>query len=320
MNDFNSKFSICIPCYDDLGGLRETLNSVLKQLDSDKEGQFYIVIGLNDCRFSEKDALDGQPSNKGVRLRFFKTEKYLEYDASIKFVLSKVKTDFCLLIGCGERVLPNFSHALLTFQDNQLDFGLLTVWHQKKGGSLKKPHTHGVWSGIPLGKFNKMVSGHLFRTEFLQNLLSTNSLITLEWAHIEIALLVQSESRNEAVGYEEPTIVRFDEEQGWWSGVDIYKQYIEYCDLLLTYNERYPKLVYVKKELKKAYWIRLLLMILQARSNGLREAPLFFRDWINLNCKGRFHRLVMTSALWTPAKMAAAFMVLANWILKFKKR
>ena len=80
MSDSSASFSICIPCYDDLSGLRATLKSLIECLETKKKDQFHIIIGLNDCNFEKKDILKGQNSNSGVAISCFKTQKYLEYD------------------------------------------------------------------------------------------------------------------------------------------------------------------------------------------------------------------------------------------------
>ena len=77
-------------------------------------------------------------------------------------------------------------------------------------------------------------------------------------------------------------------------------------------------MAYVKEELNKAYSVRLLLMILQARANGLKETPLFLSDWISYHSKGRVHNFVTKLALRTPDYLAARLMKWANWWLERK--
>ena len=319
MSDYSTRFSICIPCYDDLKGLRETLKSLMECLESKQKDQFHIIIGLNDCNFEKKDVLNGQNINSGVVISCFKTQKYLEYDDSILFVLSKVRSDFCLLIGCGDLALPNLSEALSSFGNSEPEFGLLPVRLERKAKRLTNLVPEYTWRSTSLGVFNKVLSGHIFRTASLKFLFEDAPFLACEWAHVEIAIAVQGQKKgNKALQYDGPAIRREISGSGWWTKVDIYKQYIEYCNLLLLYSDLYPNLAYVKEELNKAYSARLLLMILQARTNGLREIPLFFSDWISYYSKGRAHQFVMRLALRTPANLAAGLMKLANWWLERK--
>ena len=318
MSDCSTSFSICIPCYDDLRGLRATLKSLVECLESKQKDQFHIVIGLNDCNFEKKDILKGQSLNPGIVISCYKTQKYLEYDDSILFVLSKVRSDFCLLIGCGDLALPNLSKALFSFGNSESEFGLLPVRVEREGKRLTNLVSEDTWRPTSLGVFNKVLSGHIFRTSSLNFLFERPPFLACEWAHVEIAIVVQGQKGNGSLKYDSPAILRYISESGWWTKVDIYKQYIEYCDLLLSYNDNYPNLAYVKEELNKAYSVRLLLMILQVRANGLREIPLFFSDWVRYCCNGRAHHFVMKLALRTPANLAAGLMKLANWWLQRK--
>jgi len=313
MTDCNVSFSICIPCYNDLEGLRQTIGSILSQVETNQTDQVQIVVGLNDCGFEESDILKEQTLNSCTVVKVFKTSKYLEYNESIQFVLSNVKTEFCLLLGCGEIALTNFFSALFSFGASKTDFGLVPVGLKRQDENSTKLVPESEWLPSRLGVFNKILSGHVFRTESLQCLSNDLPLIAPEWAHVELALAVQGNCSTGSVTYGSPAILRQKSEKGWWSKTDIFKQYIEYCDLLLAYNERYPHLEYVKYELEKAYSIRLFLMILQVKSNGLREVPLFFSDWISRYCEGRVHRFVMKCALRTPEKIASKLMKLANW-------
>jgi len=287
-------------------------------IESKQKDQFHIVIGLNDCSFGKKDIFKGQNLNPGIVISCFKTQKYLEYDDSILFVLSKVRSDFCLLIGCGDLALPNLSTALWSFGNSEAEFGLLPVRFEREGRRLTNLVPEGTWRSASSGVFNKVLSGHIFRTSSMNCFFERSPFLACEWAHVEIAIVVQGQKGNVALKYDSPAILREISESGWWTKVDIYKQYIQYCHLLSSYNDLYPNLAYVKEELNKAYSARLLLMILQVRANGLREIPLFFSDWISYHCKGWVHHFVMKLALWTPANLAARLMKLANWWLERK--
>lgn len=311
----SSDMSICIPCYNDLNGLQRTIESIFVQLGDQKYGSLQIVIGLNDCDFVATDIFPEQTLNSGAELHFFKTDKYLEYDDSIKFVASKVKTEFCAFVGCGELALAGLSDALLQFQNAKADFGLLPVALKHPGNSLTVDISDSCWSPAVLGIFNKVLSGHVFRTSSLQLILKNTQFTAFEWAHIEMALTVQGNSHEAPRVYSKPVILRSNFGHGWWTKSDIYKQYIEYCDLLLGYRDRYKNLTYVDEELRKAYSTRLLLMILQARGNNLQEIPLFFSNWVEKNCNGIVWRCALRTALIMPATLAKRLMVLANWYL-----
>ena len=313
-------FSICIPCYNDFDGLHDSLKSVVKNFDIKKLGQFQVVVGLNDCKFGAEDILKAQPPNAEIPIKIFKTRKYLVYDESIVFVLSKVKTDFCLLLGCGEVALPNLFQILLEFGKNDADFGLLPVHLQSSNNKLTKLGNKGSWNPAPPGVFNKVISGHIFRTISLKFLLKPQPFVAFDWAHVEIALIVQADTRIKSLIYNRPAIIRNTAVSGWWTKTDSYKQCIEYCDILLKYHERYPQLQFLSMELQKAFSIRMLLMILQVRANGLREAPLFFHKWINQYSGNQINCFMMKSALRLPRNIAARIMDSANWWIEKKNR
>ena len=226
-----------------------------------------------------------------------------------------MRSDFCLLIGCGDLALPNLSKALLSFGNSEPEFGLVPVRLERKGKKLTNLVPEDTWRPTSFGVFNKVLSGHIFRTSSLSFLFGAAPFLAREWAHVELAIVVQGQKENCALKYDSPAILRDNSGDGWWTKADIYKQYIEYCNLLVSYNDLYPNLAYVKEELNKAYSVRLLLMILQARANGLKKIPLFFSDWLSYNSKGGVHHLVMKLALRTPKNLAAGFMKLANrWL------
>jgi len=307
--------SICIPCYNDPKGLQRTIESIFVQLGDQKYASLQIVIGLNDCAFGATDILSGQMLNCGAKLNFFKTDKYLEYDDSIRFVASKVKTEFCAFVGCGELALAGLSDALSQFQNAKADFGVLPVASKLPRSSVTVDISEPRWNPAVRGIFNKVLSGHIFRTSSLRLSLKNNRFRAFEWAHVEMALTVQGNSHAVPRVYSRPVILRSNSGRGWWTKSDIYKQYIEYCDLLLGYRDCYEHLTYVDDELRKAYSIRLLLMILQARGNNLHEVPLFFSNWVEKNCNGTVWRCALRIALIMPAKLANRFMTVANWYL-----
>ena len=313
-------FSICIPCYNDFEGLHDTLRSIVENFDIERFDQFHVLVGLNDCKFGEEDILKAQSRKLGIPTKFFKTRKYLVYDKSIIFLLSKVNTDFCLLVGCGEVVLPNLFNALLAFGENDTDFGLLPVQLQESGNKSTDLDKEGSWKTTTPGIFNKVVSGHIFRTSSLNFLIKPQPFVAFDWAHIEMSLIVQGNTKFNSFIYTCPAIKRNISVSGWWTKTDIYKQYIEYCDILLKYRERYPQLEFLRIELQKAFSQRMLLMILQVRANGLREAPLFFCKWINQFSGNQINRFIMKSALRLPKKMAVKIMILANWLIKRKQK
>jgi len=315
MSTARMDMSICIPCYNDLNGLQRTIESVFVELGDKKSHILQIVVGLNDCTFVATDIFSQQELNGRAELHFFNTDRYLEYDDSIKFVASKVKTKFCAFLGCGELALPGLSDALLQFHNIETDFGVLPVASKHQREVATAGVSDAFWSPAKCGVFNKVLSGHVFRTSSLQFVLKNNPFIAFEWAHIEIALMVQGNSRFSPQLFNNQVILRSNADHGWWTKSDIYKQYIEYCDLLHGYCDRYKHLKYAEDELRKAYSIRLLLMIIQARGNNLREVPLFFSNWVRENCNGIVWRYMLCVALVMPANLAKRLMAIANWCL-----
>ena len=80
-----------------------------------------------------------------------------------------------------------------------------------------------------------------------------------------------------------PGIRRRTDLQGWWRNVEAVRVYIEYCEFINTTFGAYPELAYVAEEHRKLYGVRALLMLVQARSFGMVELPLFLRNWIRNN-------------------------------------
>jgi hypothetical protein len=312
----NLNMTICIPCYNDLNGLKRTLESIFVELGEQNSGVLHIVVGLNDCAFVASDICFETVFNSSAELHFCKTDRYLEYDDSIKFVASRVKTDFCAFLGCGEVALAGLHDALLKFQNTKTDFGVLPVASKHPVRSSTISISGSFWSPVPCGIFNKVLSGHVFRTSSLQFVLKNNPFIAFEWAHIEMALMVQGNSHLTPQVFSKPVILRSNASRGWWTKSDIYKQYIEYCDLLLGYHYRYKNLKYVDDELRKAYSIRLLLMIIQARGNNMKEVPMFFSNWVKRNDNGIFWRYILQAALIMPATLANRLMAIVNWRLE----
>jgi len=312
----NPGVSICIPCYSDPVGLKKTVDSLFACRDMLKHGSFHLVVGLNDCSFQKTDILSKEMLASRLRPKFYRTRRFLEYDESIKFLVSKVKTEFCIFIGCGELVLPSLFDALLEFPKMKVDFGVIPVCSPKARNSARAKFPKPCWERAIPGVFNKVLSGHVFRTSSLRFIQEPRPFCAMQWAHVEMALTVQGNSSTISMIYSMPEIIRIDNGEGWWTQPDIYQQYITYCDLLVVYNHRFKKLTYVVDELRKAYSIRLALMILQARKNNLKEVPLFFSNWIKKNCRWVVWRFVLRIALMMPKAVASILMAMANWLLR----
>ena len=102
MNKTEPQFSICVPCYQDFEGLKKTIQSINACLLTSEIGKFQIIVGLNDCDFGVMQIKGAFDTIWQLDLIAYRTDRYLEYDDSIVFLLSKVTTEFCILLGCGE--------------------------------------------------------------------------------------------------------------------------------------------------------------------------------------------------------------------------
>ena len=270
--------SVCIPCWADFSGLRESLVSLSAACKHVNPGLVQIVVGLNECDFTDQDILAFLPADTNLSIRTGRTDGYLEYDESLEFTVNLAESDYCLLLGCGDRVLPTFAAAISSFEEmaERTDFALFRVEANKR-----------TFSDIGLGRFevadpgifNKVLSGHLFSKAALLDALDGPRLGFL-WAHIDLALNVQGRSLKPSFEYSQAVIFRPQPEGGWWHRVDMAKQYIEYCALIETAVELYPRLHSVRLEQKKLYGIRILLTLAMARANGLTEMPSFLVDWV----------------------------------------
>ena len=145
--------------------------------------------------------------------------------------------------------------------------------------------TENYWRACERGRFNKVLSGNMFRTVPLHTILKKSEFLGHEWAHVELSLLMQTNLMRIPVIYSNALIIREKFGDGWWTKSDLYKQYIEYCDLMASYAKKYAILEYPQTEVRRAFGIRLFLMLIQSRSNGLRDRPIFLDHWIAYNTK-----------------------------------
>ena len=149
----------------------------------------------------------------------------------------------------------------------------------------------------------------MFRTVPLHTILKKSEFLGHEWAHVELSLLMQTNLMRIPVIYSNALIIREKFGDGWWTKSDLYKQYIEYCDLMASYAKKYAILEYPQTEVRRAFGIRLFLMLIQSRSNGLRDRPIFLDHWIAYNTKSRI-KLFMLSLIWkTPIPFTKLIMV-----------
>ena len=168
----------------------------------------------------------------------YRTDRYLEYDDSIVFLLSKVTTEFCILIGCGETLGSGFARGLIEFRDQDADFGIVPVdiIDQPVESYSKKSYvakTENYWRACERGRFNKVLSGNMFRTVPLHTILKKSEFLGHEWAHVELSLLMQTNLMRIPVIYSNALIIR-EKFGDWWTKSDLYKQYIEYCDSIAS--------------------------------------------------------------------------------------
>ena len=302
MNKNEPQFSICVPCYQDFEGLTKTIQSINACLSTSEVGKFQIIVGLNDCDFGFTQIKSALDTIWRLDLIAHKTDRYLEYDDSIVFLLSKVTTEFCILLGCGEILGLGFSQGLIEFSNQGADFGIVPVdiINQPLELSAKKLYaakTDNYWQACERGRFNKVLSGNMFRTAPLHTILKKIEFLGYEWAHVELSLLMQTSLTRIPVIYSHALIIRERSGDGWWTKSDLYKQYIEYCELIASYAKKYPTLEYPQTEVQRAFGIRLFLMLIQSRSNGLRDRPIFLDHWIAYNTKSRMKRF-MLSLIW----------------------
>ena len=317
------QFSICIPCYQDFDGLKQTIQSIDNSLLNSKVGSVQIRVGLNDCDFGVTQIKSAFDSVWRLDLVAHETGRYLEYDESIVFLLSQVSTEFCILLGCGETLGSGFLQGLIEFSDQGADFGVIPVeiidrqlaLRGKKSDVAEK---QGHWRTCQRGLFNKVLSGNMFRTAPLHSIMKTNKFFGYEWGHIELSLLMQTSLTTSPVIYSHALILREKSDEGWWTKSDHYNQYIEYCELMAFYAEKYAMLEYAQTEVRKAVGIRLILMLLQSRSNGLRDRPIFLDHWMADNIRSRI-KLFMLSLIWiTPIPVAKLMIAGIHRILLLK--
>ena len=118
-----------------------------------------------------------------------------------------------------------------------------------------------ITGGLARGRFNKVLSGNMFRTVPLHTILEKNEFLGYEWAHVELSLLMQTNLNRKPMIYSNALIIREKFADGWWTKSDLYKQYIEYCDLMASYAKKYAILEYPQTEVRRAFGIRLFLCL-----------------------------------------------------------
>jgi len=268
--------SICIPCYRDLEGLRDTVSSILVSLAETPSIQCEFAVGLNHCDFTEDDVLTAFRDVGCHTFSIGTTNGYVEYDDSLRFTISHASHDVCLLMGCGDIAKSGLGRAIEKFLDGDLKMGVLLVEHGSVRSSLET--RIGNWQSTDSGFFNKVISGHIFDGSVLREAIK-DPLIGFEWGHVELAIRGAALAEGETWVMPQPVIWRSAQSTGWWMRADIIKQYVEYCFLIEGYHGRYPELAFPAYEARKSGGARLLLTILQARSNGFREMPLFLILW-----------------------------------------
>lgn len=289
--------SICIPCYSDLEGLRATISSVLAALAETPSIQCQFAIGLNHCDFAENDVLASFRDAGSHTFSIGTNDSYLEYDDSLRFTISHASQDVCLFIGCGDVAKPGFGLAIEKFLDDELEMGVLLVEH---GAVCSSTQTRtGNWQLTHSGFFNKVLSGHLFDGKVLREAVK-EPLIGFEWGHVELAIRGAALSGGRTSVMSQPVIWRSAQSTGWWMRADMIKQYVEYCFLIKGYHERYPELAFPAAEARKSGGARLMLTILQARSNGFREMPLFLLLWIEKHGVGKPVRMLIRLSFLLP--------------------
>jgi len=289
--------SICIPCFRDLEGLRATISSVLAALAETPSIQCQFAIGLNHCDFAEDDVLASFRDAGSHTFSIGKSGGYLEYDDSLRFTISHASQDICLLMGCGDIAKPGLGLAIEKFLDDELEMGVLLVEH---GAVCSSSQTRiGNWQLTDSGFFNKVLSGHLFDGKVLREAVN-DPLIGFEWGHEELAIRGAALAGGQTSVMSQPVIWRSAQSTGWWMRADIIKQYVEYCSLVEGYHERYPELAFPAAEARKSGGARLLLTILQARSNGFRELPLFLLLWQEKHRIGKPVRMLIRVSFLLP--------------------
>ena len=188
------QFSICIPCYQDFRGLAKTIQSLNACLSTSEVGKFQILVGLNDCDFGVTQIKCTVGNACRMNLVAHKTDRYLEYDDSILFLLSRVTTEFCILLGCGETLRLGFLQSLIEFSNQDTDFGIVPIEIIDQPPKLigKMSHlakTENYWWTCERGRFNKVLSGNMFRTAPLHNIMRTSEFLGREWVHVELSML-----------------------------------------------------------------------------------------------------------------------------------
>ena len=174
------------------------------------------------------------------------------------------------------------------------------------------------WVSTDSGFFNKVISGHLFDGKVLRETVS-DPLIGFEWGHVELAIRGAALAGGKTSVISQPVIWRGVASTGWWTRADIIKQYVEYCSLIEDYHQRYPALAFPAAEARKSGGARLVLTILQARSNGFRELPLFLLLWQEKHEVKKHVRLLIRMLFLLPQPIVRKLHSLLMLTIRFRR-
>jgi abequosyltransferase len=107
------KLSICIPTYNRDKLLEETLNSIIRQANSNNIEKFEICVSDNASTDSTDEIIKNIKENTTVRINYQKNQSNLGFDLNMIQAVDMASGDYCWLLGSDDIALPGSLDFLL---------------------------------------------------------------------------------------------------------------------------------------------------------------------------------------------------------------
>lgn len=102
-----TKIDILLPYWGEFSLLKETVDSVLAQTSGD-----WRLIILDD-HYPSTEAYNYYKNFSDQRVQYIRHKKNLGITKNFNFALEKASSDFCSIIGCDDKLLPNYVELAL---------------------------------------------------------------------------------------------------------------------------------------------------------------------------------------------------------------
>ena len=123
--ELGTLFSICIPTYNREKFLRNSLESLYRQID-DKNKELVEVLVSNNCSTDGTHGLVQEYIAQGMEITYFCNQENLGMDGNFLQCINEAKGKYVLLLGDDDVLLDGAIDTLLKVMENQ-DYGIIYV-------------------------------------------------------------------------------------------------------------------------------------------------------------------------------------------------